>query len=76
MKPLTEGVQLQTMQVASIPDVSESRKELSQEAASSLQQQIEIQNRHCYIAQKAQFTRRMSWECFVSKMNGLPSSRH
>ena len=34
-------MQLQTTQVASIPDVSESSAELSQEAASSLQQQIE-----------------------------------
>ena len=34
-------MQLQTTQVASIPDVSESSSELSQEAASSLQQQIE-----------------------------------
>ena len=41
MKPLTEEMQLQITQVASIPDGSESREELSQEAASSLQQQIE-----------------------------------
>ena len=41
MKPLTEGVQLQKTQVASIPHVSESHEELSQEAALSLQQQIE-----------------------------------
>ena len=36
MKPLTEGMQLQTTQVAFIPDGTESREELSQEAASIL----------------------------------------
>ena len=36
-----EGVQLQTMQAAPIPNVLETSEELSQEGAPSLQQQIE-----------------------------------
>ena len=41
MKPLTEEMLLETTQIASIPDGLESCEALSQEATSSLQQQIE-----------------------------------